>query len=134
QLERWSLTTFEREKSIANPVGEPIKNMAMGSASSGPLVLHAPTKGGPTLGISLYDPKTFKPCPETIEPIQGQPFGIKVDPNVSCVTASADGRMIVLRGTFEFTLLSRRGSSWQGRNVHGTSPLPTSDGQFAIDN
>src|SRR4029077_7174861 len=38
KLERWSLTTFELEKSVATPFKEDIKGVLMGHASNGPLV------------------------------------------------------------------------------------------------
>jgi hypothetical protein len=134
KLERWSLTTFTKEDTVPNSAGGPIKALALGSASAGPLVLHVPSQSQPTLGILLYDPRTLKPATETIDPIQGQPFGVKVDPAAACVAVSADGRAIVLRGTFEFTVLTRRGATWQGRNFRGTVPVPSADGQVIIDN
>src|SRR5262249_35296425 len=129
-----NLTTFAREHSVPNPAGGPIKAMALGYASAGPLVVHAPGQSPPTHGIMLFDPQTVKPNTDPIDPIQGQPVGVKVDPAAACVAISADGRVIVLRGTFDFTVLTRRGTTWQGRNFRGTVPVPAADGQTIIDN
>ncbi len=40
KLERWSLTTFELEKSAAPPFREDVKGVVLGSASNGPLVVN----------------------------------------------------------------------------------------------
>src|SRR5205823_876550 len=115
-LERWNLTTFQREESVPNPTGGEIKSLALGSASSGPLVVHAPSTSKSTLGIQLLDPRTFQPWNDSIGPIANQPFGIEVGPDLPCVSVSADGGLILLRGKFEFTVLSRQGHSWHGHN------------------
>jgi hypothetical protein len=61
-IQRWNLATFERELSVANPIGSPVKALAMGSGSNGPLVVttKSPPNGFGMPTILLYDPKTFK--------------------------------------------------------------------------
>jgi hypothetical protein len=70
---------------------------------------------------------------DVIEPFR-QPFGINVDPAQECISVSADGRAIVLRGRIHFTVLARRGDRWQSRNFRGTVPVPAPDGETIIDN
>ena len=82
--------------------------------------------------------RTLPPWPETIEPIQEQPFGIKVNPDEQCVTVSADGQLILLRGTFNFTVLSRQGNSWLGHSIGmahfpGHCPVLAADSQLVVD-
>ncbi len=55
KLERWSLTTFELEKSDAPPFSENITGLLMGHASNGPLVANG----------FLLDPATFRQLPST---------------------------------------------------------------------
>lgn len=53
KLERWSLTTFELEKSVSSPVREEIGSLALGHSSNGPLAIDG----------QFFDPATFKRLP-----------------------------------------------------------------------
>lgn len=53
RIERWSLTTFEREKSAPPPFKETIEGMVMGYASNGPVVVNG----------YFLDPQTFRQLP-----------------------------------------------------------------------
>lgn len=65
KLERWSLTTFELEKSAAPPFNENITGVLMGYASNGPLVVN---------GFFL-DPTNFKMLPILSDKGNERPLG-----------------------------------------------------------
>jgi hypothetical protein len=66
-IQRWSLATLEREASVTNPIGSPVKSLLMGSASDGPLIVTTKSAANafdsPT--ILFFDPKTFKKSDHT---------------------------------------------------------------------
>ncbi|MBV9123446.1 MAG: hypothetical protein JO112_08825, partial [Planctomycetes bacterium] len=91
-LQRWSLTTFEKEAVAACPLPGRIQ-LAMGSGSNGPLVLVGGAQPGQTGGtLKLLDPKTFQESQfqvrENSQPLPG--YGIPV----GRLHVSADGKVI----------------------------------------
>ncbi len=64
-LERWSLTTFEREVRVPSPVDGAIKRLLMGSATRGPLVVGAPAEKD---GLKFLDPLTFQDAGISVVP------------------------------------------------------------------
>ncbi len=91
RLERWNLTTFQKEASEGLPEGTEVTGLTMGSASNGPLLFYArqgAQPGHPSYG-SLIDIATLKP----IE----LPVTVKLPPNGVFIRASADGRTFGLR-------------------------------------
>jgi S1-C subfamily serine protease len=65
KLERWSLTTFELEKSAATPFQEEIGTMLMGHGSNGPVVVNG----------YFLDLATFRPLPILDPKGQERPLG-----------------------------------------------------------
>ena len=62
-LQRWDLTTFERETSAPLPVKGSVQSMAMGASSQGPLVLHITQENRPNFGVNqlqFLDVRTLK--------------------------------------------------------------------------
>jgi hypothetical protein len=85
-LQRWNLTTFEKEATVPCPVPGTIGNVVMGSASAGPLLICF--EGGDWGGKATFiDPKTFRPL--DLEWTQGQMPAVAAE----LVRASADGTL-----------------------------------------
>jgi S1-C subfamily serine protease len=135
QFQRWSFKTLSQTGTAASPIGGEIMNLALGSASNGPLVVHAPTEDKQTLGIVLLDPANFKRLPDSIDPIKDMPLGIDIDPNLTCISCSPDGNVIVLHSKplWNQAILHREGQRWLSATIKGNYPLPSSDGQSVID-
>ncbi len=135
QFQRWSLKSLTQVgASVASPISTEIKTIALGSASAGPLVVHAPSESSTTRGIMLFDPIKFTRLTEAIDPIESQPIGLEENPNRACVACSADGNLIVIVGKpRKLTALRRDGQRWVSAEIHGTYSLPSSDGQWIID-
>jgi predicted Zn finger-like uncharacterized protein len=88
-LQRYSLSTFEREVTVPSPVSEPVVQLLLGSASRGPLIL---ITGGQRFTQGEYpmlDPYTFKTMPDLL-PLRSV-FG-GAGPSVWRI--SANGRVI----------------------------------------
>jgi hypothetical protein len=51
-LQRWNLTTFQRETSVPLPIKGPVRSMAMGASSQGPLALYITQEGRPHFGVN----------------------------------------------------------------------------------
>jgi hypothetical protein len=109
-ISRWSLKTFERELAITMDFATGVASMAMGSASTGPLLIAKQgesTYGAVDKGLVFLDIDTLKPIPMAF-------------PNVSIVTsqwsertlitASAAGQLFVLSQS-ETVVLRYRGPS-----------------------
>jgi hypothetical protein len=89
-LQRWNLTTFERELTVTLPVSGRVDSVCMGSASNGPLLVSTePPRNDRFMGgsgqLTLLDTRTFKPLP------------IKASPQMNVgslgnLRASADGK------------------------------------------
>jgi WD40 repeat protein len=94
-LQRWSLSTFEREATVPIPVKGAVQALAMGSASRGPLVVS--TGGGDRFGggaeLALIDPQTFKESNLKFGGDAGLPLGL--NGRGSSPRVSADGTVIV---------------------------------------
>src|SRR5262249_10724855 len=56
-IERWSLTSFEREVAIAAPFNQQIKMVMLGHGSNGPVIVNN----------TILDLSTLKPLPNTFE-------------------------------------------------------------------
>jgi WD40 repeat protein len=114
-LRRWNLTTFKRELSHFSPNKRPIKALAMGSASAGPLVLARDS------GVELLDPQTLQPSDEQVAGGGlGVGFGIARD----SLHVSANGQVIVAGPS----LLVRQGKEYK-RFPAPDKALPGPDGQ-----
>ncbi len=84
KLERWSLTTFELEKSAAPPFKEDVKGVVLGSASNGPLVVNG----------YFLDLATFRQLPILDANRNARVWEDRARPN-----AAADGSVFGLAGT-----------------------------------
>src|SRR5262249_35264353 len=85
-LQRWNLTTFEKEVTVACPVQGTIGNVVMGSASAGPLLICLEGGDWGSKG-TFIDPKTFRPL--DLEWTKGQMPACAAE----LVRASADGTL-----------------------------------------
>jgi hypothetical protein len=120
-LQRWSLSTFERELTVPSPAS-PIKGLAMGSACDDPLIL---ASGGERWGGQLLflDPRTFKPSAVQIEGGAGR-LALGFDFSPSLIRVSANGQVIVGgRST-----LVRQGQSYKAHRSE-VGGLPSADGR-----
>src|SRR5262249_18638816 len=62
-LQRWNLSTGQQEAAFPVPVRGPVKAIAMGSASNGPLLICSEENGRAGQGrFDLYDIRTMSPC------------------------------------------------------------------------
>jgi hypothetical protein len=101
-LQRWNLTTFKKEVTVQAPVA--IKAMAMGSASSGPLVVL--TDNGQNMpgggGLVCIDPQTLRQSEIRIGNGNNNMmfFMNNNNPRGPTINVSADGRVITGFGTF----------------------------------
>jgi hypothetical protein len=135
-LQRWSLSTFEKEATGPSPVPGTVKQFVMGSASRGPLFLGVggqPMQGG---GLVAVDPLTFKDVGFKTEDDRGPRLGFDQYP--SELRVSADGRLITawtpaLSPSGRTTLL-RQGDTWKGHHEHGSfgDLLPSPDGRLVL--
>jgi hypothetical protein len=80
-LQRWSLTTFERELTVPFPRQEPIQTLLIGHASNGPLVANG----------NYLDLQSFKPIDVKLA---GQPIIWPLSGPQTRATISADGTVI----------------------------------------
>jgi hypothetical protein len=133
-IQRWDLATLQRELSVANPIGSPVKSLSMGSGSDGPLVVvtkSAPNKfDSPT--ILLYDPRTFKKSEydfaeggrTTFHP--QYPPEVRVSGNGELITAWVWG--LSPSGVY---IWSREGRKYKGVHHHESwgALLPDADGR-----
>jgi hypothetical protein len=95
-LQRWSLATLERETTVILPVRGPLKSVAMGSASNGPLLLlqrDGPLDNFESDPLALIDLSTLKPLPVRW-PVNAPGVALVAD---CAVRASADGRVFGLK-------------------------------------
>jgi S1-C subfamily serine protease len=76
-LQRYSLTTFEKESAVQLEVKEEVKSVVMGCASKGPVLVNA----------DFYDVRTMKPL--EVKPA----FPASFDQAAHVIRASPDGRM-----------------------------------------
>lgn len=82
-IQRWSLTTFEKEPAVPNPLGPAPRVALMGHATDGPLFV---TGAG---GIGLLDGRTLKPLD-----VRGGWGRIGSDLSAAQVRISGDGRVL----------------------------------------
>src|SRR5207247_4094627 len=80
-LQRWNLTTFERELSVPFPRQEPIQTLLIGHASNGPLVAN-----GNYLDLHSFKPIDIK--------LAGQPIIWPLSGPQTRAMISADGTVI----------------------------------------
>jgi hypothetical protein len=85
-IQRWSLTTLEREVSVQLPTRGRVTVAAMGSASHGPLLL---ASSGP---VTFLDPATLKPV--EVQVPENRVVGGLGDR--ACIRVSADGKVFGL--------------------------------------
>jgi hypothetical protein len=99
-LERWSLESFEKEQSARSPV--PIGQIAMGSATHGPLLIQEPAdrRSGKRPPLHLLDPFTFQDS--GLKVVRGQPPKDARAPGMTDKRPlmSADGRLICGCGVY----------------------------------
>ncbi len=98
-IQRWSLTSFEREVTVPLPVQYPLTSIAMGSASDGPLAVQAAAY--PAAGeMFFFDIKTMKKLDMTngqkVHTNVGPQFRLHAAPNGSVFTAG--NQSYILRG------------------------------------
>jgi S1-C subfamily serine protease len=131
-FQRWSLSNFQKEAEVPNPLGTEVKALAMGSTSSGPLVAYAPTSDALSHDIKFLDPTTLAPVKSKFGPFPAQ---TKVgDPSKTSLICSADGEMIVVRSKSDFLIPRWRAVGIQWIPITGAkAPMPSADGQFIID-
>ncbi len=137
-LQRWSLTTFEREATVPCPVNGVVHGVAMGSASRGPLVVCS--GAGDRFGrneITLLDPQNFKESDAVPRDRGGPNAGF--DPRVVPVRVSADGRVVVGVGGGGWVLEGKTYKSYplpaatipgpDGRTLYSPGQLFSSEGK-----
>ncbi|AWM38508.1 hypothetical protein C1280_16985 [Gemmata obscuriglobus] len=85
-IQRWSLTTFEKEATVANPLSGTPRQLLMGHATDGPLFVVGPNR--------MLDPKTFKALDLPAE-ANGRGMGAMSGhpQHPPAVRVSADGRV-----------------------------------------
>jgi hypothetical protein len=94
-VQRWSLTTFQREQTAVLKEKGDITAVAMGAASAGPLLVGGISGPGDTYKalITFLDVNTLKPLPIKIKDRHGVGFG-----GATGVRASDDGRVFGMWG------------------------------------
>jgi S1-C subfamily serine protease len=124
-LQRWSLTTFEREATVPLPVSGKLLALCMGSASHGPLLIG--TENQPLAFVNIT---TFRPLPVRAQ--QGQMPGAG-----AFLHASADGKTFGMRPgvggePHGVTLLTLRGEEVVVRSAGMASSVlvPGPDGRL----
>jgi predicted Zn finger-like uncharacterized protein len=126
QLQRWDLTTFEKESTGAVPV--PILGLAMGSGTRGPLVVQTgePFPGRDETNLVCLDPQTFQESaiqfvsPDRFVPGRGDPgrqeTGLRV---------STDGKVVTGTGVF-----IRDGKNYRSVPEAPANATPGADGRY----
>ncbi len=84
-LQRWNLSTFEKERTVANPLGGAPRHLLVGHATDGPLFVVGPNKA--------LDTKTFKEVPLGEGATGGRGLCSVFVTNRTQVNVSADGRV-----------------------------------------
>jgi hypothetical protein len=124
-LQRWSLTTFQREKTVPIAGDEGVRGAFMGCSSHGPLL--------------LFMGKLLRPWDvEQLEPIKGDTKGLGGDPGYDFQTrVSADGQTVTIWhgaiGPNQYALIhlgkpNRIASSPDGHSFNGRWAMPNADG------
>jgi hypothetical protein len=127
-LTRWDLETLQRE--LAVPSEGTVSEVAMGSASAGPvLVITGTGERFPGGGVKFLDLTKFRP----IEVAQAQHGFFLESRGGGLARVSADGRTFCLPGGFGMMLLTYDGQKMQtqrGEHDSGHAPgIPGPDGQ-----
>ncbi|MDY3553040.1 hypothetical protein R5W24_002130 [Gemmata sp. JC717] len=135
-LQRWDLKALKRQSSVTSPLPGPVKALAMGSNSTGPLVVT--TRSKDSAGILLYDLKTLKRSDRTFaEGVHNGRFSAEYQPEVRI---SADGDVITgwvsglqPSGVYVWT---RTGKTYEAFHEHDTwGPLlPDAGGRTVYAN
>ncbi|QJW94119.1 hypothetical protein [Frigoriglobus tundricola] len=84
-IQRWNLVTFEKERTVANPLEGPVRHLLVGHATDGPLYVIGPNK--------VLDTNTFKEV-SLGESANGRALGMWNDARPATVNVSADGRVL----------------------------------------
>jgi hypothetical protein len=105
-IQRWSLSTFEREKIVLQPVSDEMTSVTMGSASDGPVLVGSWIKHNRG-ALTLLDLESLAPVP--ILPVQGG------SPEVQ-IRASGNGKVFGL---------------WQSRSTGYVNTLVTTARELA---
>jgi hypothetical protein len=134
-LQRWSLTTFEREATAQQDFPGTVDSLTMGSASSGPLLVGLASRQefGQTSGL-FVDPATFK----QIEPDWKDPNSRMPGMSSRTARASADGTVFAFRDNgpgepHTMTVIALDGERAQVHsvwNLPGAVANPGPDGRF----
>jgi hypothetical protein len=99
-LQRWSLTTFERELSVPLAGEGKVRSLTMGPASNGPLLVQQGNEGlGGLPSLTFHDIRTMKPLAVKWGTNPGGPL----DPRA--IRASANGKVFGLLGWGPVTLV-----------------------------
>jgi hypothetical protein len=131
QIERWSLTTFEREASAPLPAGGAVIALALGSASNGPLLFgQAPEQRFGRGTVGFLDIFTLRPL--NLRWSREQPPA-----DAAFARASADGRTFAMRNgvggephTVTVVRLQDHAQVYEAWNFPGSVPVPGPDGRF----
>jgi predicted Zn finger-like uncharacterized protein len=122
-IQRWNLLTFEREVTANLPFSHQLTAIAMGSASSGPLLVQSvnwPAAGEmflfDILTMKRYDPEGFKQH-------------LPMDPN-PVMRASADGRLFGFGNRGEAAVAVITGHDVKVRRIEGQAVIPSPDGKY----
>jgi S1-C subfamily serine protease len=100
-IERWGLKTLERDVVATLPVKGAIKGVAMGSASRGPLLVHAAVshpQGAERSSYVLLNVQTMKPITGDL----AMPAQVGFNQNLMHLRASAEGKVFGLWCTNQF--------------------------------
>ena len=129
-LQRWSLTTFEKEITVPNPVSGSVAKMLMGSATRGPLVIGI--TGSPA-GALFLDPETFKEADYHLAERAGGFLSVPDDGTQTRISANGEIMTSWMIGSSPMGLktLVREGKTYKEYYQHTTvgSIFPSADGR-----
>jgi predicted Zn finger-like uncharacterized protein len=127
-LQRWNLTTFEREVAVPLPVQGTVQSLTMGCASNGPLLLV--TGDGDRFGgqgaFTFFDTQALKKM--DVRGLENQNLALLGSPQVR---ASVDGKVLGLWSGFGSSTLVWEGNELKAYTAHNQAMyvLPGPDGR-----
>ena len=132
-ITRWDLKSFERELTTSFSATYSVTDLAMGSASSGPLVVSSNKDGTNQSDVQFFDVQTLKPIKIDVQTESKFPPRWH---DVFAVRASADGRVFGIAESHSAKIVALRGNSAQlyedpSRQARFASPGPLGQVIFA---
>jgi hypothetical protein len=125
-ITRWDLKTFERELTTTFNATHRVTDLAMGSASSGPLVVSSNKDGTNQSDVQFFDLQTLKPIKVDVQTESKFPPRWS---DIFAVRASADGQVFGIAASGAARIVALRGSGAQlyedaSRQARFASPGP----------